>query len=169
MLKSVFLGAAALCFAATPLMAQGASSSPATGSVPETRRAVVSDFVDQADRPTSPIKVVIPASNPGDLLPISMPGEEMDGTEVPEEIGSEPPTETGLPTFFGSPVSGRFVWCLDRSGSMATCDPEAGPLEDRYGNTIAQPTRWQRVRAEVAGVLRELSPDDEFAIVSFGH
>jgi len=170
MFKSFVLGAAALLLTATPLLAQGATGATASSPAPETRRAPISEELDNADRPTSPIKVVIPAGFGTLAGGTSMPGEELNADRVPEELPNEPPQEPHYgPTFFGEPVHGKFVWCLDRSGSMVAHDPMAGPVEDRYGNTIAQPTRWQRVRAEVITVLDQLSPDDEFAIVSFGH
>src|SRR5690606_33024788 len=71
------------------------------------------------------------------------------------------------PTFFGEPVNGNFIWCLDRSGSMGVRDSGSGPIEDENGNTVSQPSRIQVVKSECIKVIRQLTDDDQFAIVTF--
>lgn len=95
--------------------------------------------------------------------------EEEEDTPEPEVPDEEPPVEDEEPpTFFGEPVAGNFVFCLDRSGSMGAQDPGSGPIEDAVGGIIASPNRIQIVKSEAIKVLNQLSENDEFAIVSFG-
>lgn len=162
-MKSLLLGAVALLLCAAPLAAQSVAA-------PETRRAPVDEAADSADRPTPPLKVVIPAisinSNGNNGM---QPGAEMEAESPPEELPENPPTEGGEPpTFFGEPVQGRFVWCIDRSGSMGIQDSGIAAVEDRNGNIYTNPSRLQRVKAEVVNVLLDLTETDEFALVWFG-
>jgi hypothetical protein len=134
---------------------------------PETRRAPDSGEVD---KPTPPVRIVVPMPEAGD--PYSgdqepTPESEMDAP--PEEILEEPPTEIDEPpTFFGEPVSGNFVWVLDRSGSMSMADSGSGPIEDANGNILVSPNRMQIVKSECIRVLTQLREEDQFAIISFG-
>ncbi len=160
--------AGALAVALAPLsFAQAAAPTGALPPEPETRRAADSGEVD---KPTPPVRIVIPppaAGNPptGDQLP--PPESDIDGP--PEEILEEPPTEVEEPpTFFGEPVSGNFVWVLDRSGSMSAADSGSGPIEGAGGNIMVNPNRIQVVKSECTRVLMQLKEEDMFAIISFG-
>lgn len=165
----LLLGAAALFMFAGPLAAQAVAQ---TTSAPETRRAVVDEFDDVADRPSAPIKVVIPARvvavpvtpelGADDNLAFAAPVEELPVT--PEEAA--PVVER--PTFFGVSVGSLVAFCLDRSGSMGTPAEGVGAIEDHNGATISSPSRLQVMKAEVIKVLNGLQPTDKYGIVSFG-
>jgi len=164
--NAMLLSFGALLIGLAPLaMAQAAPAG--TAPTPETRRA---PDAGEMDKPTAPIKVVIPAAEGQDPASgTGNPGDEHDNPDIPEEIQDEPPVETpGGPTFFGEPVSGKFVWVLDRSGSMGAIDSGSGPIEDAGGGIITNPNRIQIVKSECIRVLSQLSEDDWFAIVSFG-
>lgn len=164
--NAMLLSFGALLIGLAPMaMAQTAPATPETP--PETHRA---PEVNDMDKPTPPIKVVIPADtgvDPGSGT--QNPGEENDNPEIPEEIAEDPPEENPEgPTFFGEPVSGKFVWVLDRSGSMGAVDSGSGPIEDANGGIITNPNRIMIVKSECIRVLTQLSEDDWFALVSFG-
>ena len=110
-------------------------------------------------------EVVPPAPTPA---PVPQPVLKPTLPEV--EHLSEPEVEVPdlPPTFFGEPVSGNFLWCLDRSSSMSIADNGSGPIEDENGNALNLPSRIQVVKAECIRVLRQLKADDRFAIVHFG-
>lgn len=133
---------------------------------PETHRA--SD-AETLDKPTPPIRVVIPADGGEPPSGTQNPGQDVDNPEIPEEIAEEPPQENPDPgDFWGEPVFGRIVWVLDRSGSMGVSDSGAGPIEMPDGSNIANPNRLQVVKAETIRTISSLSEDDEFALVTFG-
>jgi hypothetical protein len=133
---------------------------------PETHRAPESETMD---RPTPPIRVVIPSGESEPGTGTQNPGLECDMPEIPEEITEEPPQENPDPgDFWGEPVFGRIVWVLDRSGSMGASDSGSGPIEMPDGSNIANPTRLQVVKAETIRTISALAEDDEFALVTFG-
>lgn len=140
---------------------------PVPPQPPEIRRAPLSN---KSDAPTPPVKIVIPA--PAGVFTATgewNPPDEFDN-EPPKELDQEPPAEDlEPPTFFGEPVLGKFVWVLDRSGSMGVHDNGSGPIEDAGGGMLTNPTRIQILKAECVKVLRRLTEDNWFAIVSFGY
>lgn len=126
---------------------------------------------DSADVPTIGSKVRVDEKDPPAVPDADDDDDDSDEPEdePPEEPAEEPPVEDDEPpTFFGEPVSGNFVFCLDRSGSMGASDAGSGPIEDANGGIIANPSRIVIVKAECIKVLTQLSEDDEFAIVTFG-
>ena len=157
----------ALMALATSLLMTTALYAQTAPQDPETRRAPNSPDMD---KPTAPIKVIIPAS--ADQKPYdgdARPGDDLDGDEIPEEIADEPGEEAPQPpTFFGEPVSGKFVWVLDLSGSMGITDSGSGPIESPDGTIFTNPNRIQVVKSECIRVLNMLTEDDWFAIISFG-
>ncbi len=72
-------------------------------------------------------------------------GEDIPPTEMPPD---GPPAEEP-PPYYGEPVSGKFVFVLDASGSMA-------------GSKVAS------LRAETTGVINLLVEDDELDCVAYG-
>ena len=71
------------------------------------------------------------------------------------------------PPFFGEDGNAgekmKIVWCLDRSGSMAT---SAGS----YTGADGQPTtgtRWDRAKSETTIALSQLTPEWQFGIVTY--
>jgi hypothetical protein len=165
--NAMLLSFGALLLGMAPMvMAQAAPG----GTAPEAPDTVRAPDSNDMDKPTAPVKVVIPA--PAGVDPgagTTNPGDEHDNPDVPEEINEDPPEEnpTG-PTFFGEPVAGKFVWVLDRSGSMGAVDSGSGPIEDASGSIVTNPNRIMIVKSECIRVLNQLSEDDWFALVSFG-
>lgn len=116
------------------------------------------DKTDSHDRPIGGITIKLPSSA-GDTPPKQLPtpeppifdptppseNEDIPPTEIPT---TEPPPEDP-PTYYGEPVSGKFVFLIDASGSMA-------------GSRIAT------VRAETTSVISKLTEDDEFDCVAYG-
>jgi hypothetical protein len=175
--RTMALGFAALTIGfASPVLAQ--DTPPPAGEEDQEafeklnfKRPALSKFKDAADVPTYGSKVSVekkdeaeaPPEEDGDV------DEEIEEDDPPEEPDEEPPVEDEEPpTFFGEPVSGNFVFCLDRSGSMGAVDSGSGPIEDANGGIIASPNRIVIVKSEATKVLNQLSENDEFAIVSFG-
>lgn len=158
---------AALLLLAAPLAAEPAGSAP---PIPDTRRAVVSEFADEADRPASPIKVVIPAVDAPEVSVQIKPGDELLGTGVVEDLPMEPVAEVLPPpaTFFGVTVSGSTVFVIDRSASMNLPSGGTPYLEDAQNRIIVAPSRLQVVKAEMSRALNELRETDKFALVFFG-
>lgn len=126
------------------------------------------------DRAAGLLRVVVPGkqrveTQREDSAPPPTP-QDLDPTKaklasIPE---LEPEDSEELLTLFGEIVVGDFVICLDISASMATRDSGAGSFEDENGNAIAQPTRMQIVKAECIKLIRQLTEDERFAIVTFG-
>jgi hypothetical protein len=162
------LAAAALLIGVAPTaFAQTAPATTVVDPATETRRAV---DADEIDRPAAPAKVVVPTQPglpqtvPQTQAPIDTPTPPIEG-----EIVQDPPIETPQPPqFFGESVSGKFVWCLDRSGSMSIADSGSGPIEGSDGSIISSPNRILIVKTECIKVLQQLSEEDKFAIVTFG-
>jgi len=152
------------------LLSIGAAGNLSAGEgEPQIRREAVSM---RGDRAAGLMRVVIPSSasdaNPlPDETPV--PPDELDPALPPLEDIPEPQPEVpeDPPPFFGEPISGSFIWVLDRSGSMGARDQGSGPIEDENGNTVSQPSRIQVVKAECIKVLRQVKEDDHFAIVTF--
>lgn len=172
MFKQVFMMAAcALCIGAfaNEAMAQAAPG----GTVnPELRR---SKDVGETDKPARAPRIVLPAdpSAPAAPPPGGGPGtppveDDPNAPPVEPPVPDPPVEEEDPPTFFGEPVSGNFVWCLDRSGSMGIADSGSGPIEDWNGNVVSNPNRITVVKSECIKVLGLLKEEDEFAITSFG-
>lgn len=154
---------------AVPVMAEGRESAP------DTRRATVSEFDDQADRPCSPVKVVIPAGAAAETGVQAAAGTQIaPGADVVSAPSAEsipaPPAEpvTERATFGGMEIGGRVVWCIDRSGSMGVQDTSNASVENHNGQTIVNPTRLQVVKADVSRALVNLKETDQYAIVFFG-
>jgi hypothetical protein len=166
---SLCASAALLLVFAGSAMAEGLEAT----SVPETRRAVVSEFDDGSDRPCSPVKVVIPAAEVAGVSAVAgtqiAPGSDVVAAPAVETLPA-PPTEVAQEkaTFGGHEIGGRIVWCIDRSGSMGVQDTSNLSVEDHNGNTILSPTRLQVVKADVARALVNLEDTDQYAIVFFG-
>jgi hypothetical protein len=179
--KSLLLGFAALTIGfAAPAFAQEAPPTPPQGEEEEDeaykqiqfkRVNSVSEAGKSADVPTTGGTIHV-SEKEGTPPPPEQPDVEVpDPNDVPdpETPDEEPPVEDEEPpTFFGEPVSGNFVFCLDRSGSMGAQDPGSGPIEDPVGGIISSPNRIQIVKSEAIKVLNQLTENDEFAIVSFG-
>jgi hypothetical protein len=161
MFKQLSVIAALALFCAPVVFAQTA---PVAG---ETRGAAENDDLD---RPAAPMKVILPPAG----APAGAPGTPVvpPTTDVPPLEGENPqvpPTETiEPPNFFGEPLSGKFIWCLDRSGSMMSQDSGSGPIEGAGGDIITSPSRIAIVKAECIKVLSQLTEEDKFAIVTFG-
>ena len=175
MIKHLSLLGATLLLAGPALFAQ-ATGAPATGTgapatgtpvTGEPRKAAESD---EMDRPAAPTKVTLPpvgAPVPPPPGPVAPPSNEVPPIET--DPVQPPPIETvEPPQFFGETISGKFVWTLDRSGSMGAIDSGSGPIEGAGGDIISNPNRIQIVKSECIRVLTQLAEEDMFAIVTFG-
>jgi len=163
---SLFLAA----FAA-PMFAQGAVGAPTRNAVEpvkgDLRRAQAND--EEIDVPAAPTKVAPPriGSSVTNNSRSNAPG--LDESAPVEDLndGAPPPPVEGPATFFGEQVSGRFIWCIDRSHSMGEMDSGASPVE-MGGTTISNPSRLQIAKAEAIRAINQLVETDEFAVVNFG-
>jgi hypothetical protein len=109
------------------------------------------------DRPIGLIKLKVPAkAGSGSPIEDSLPPPP--ATETPASEGEDiPPSETPPegpapeepPPFYGEPVSGKFTFVLDASGSM-------------HGSKMAS------LRAEATSVINALSEEDELDACAFG-
>jgi len=164
MVKTLLFAAAALFVFTAPLAAQ-----TATNVAPETRRAVVDEFDDTADRPSAPIRVVIPARAASVTPELPEGDDELFDAPPVEELPVDPVVAAPVrPTFFGVTVGGRSVFVLDRSGSMGLAATGIGAIEDHNDQIISSPTRMQVLKAEVCRTLNNMSEGDYFGLISFG-
>jgi hypothetical protein len=110
------------------------------------------------DRPIGGVSLKLPAPagspttppEPAPPPPAPNPAPPSEGEDVPpSETPPQPPPPEDPPTYYGEPVSGKFAFLLDASGSM-------------YGSRIAT------VRAETTSVIGDLTEDDDFDCVAYG-
>jgi hypothetical protein len=158
--------ALAICVAAVSVSAdaQGIGVKPkASGANTTAEKAY-----EKGDLPSPPSRIVIPGVKSATYAEHPEIPDEAEKFGPPEEI-PDSPDETDGPTFFGEDVFGRFVWVLDRSGSMNNMGPNDLPVPGGMGGITGEPNKWQIVKAEATEAIQKLDDDDWFAIVTFGH
>lgn len=142
----------AFVFCAGSLAAQSTGSGTATLSSKDSAKT------DAHDRPIGGVNIKLPPpttapTNPPEPPPpppAPPPAPPSEGEDVPPtETPPDPPPPEDPPTYYGEPVSGKFAFLLDASGSMG-------------GSRIAT------VRAETTSVIGDLTEDDEFDCVAYG-
>lgn len=142
----------AFVFCAGSLTAQSTGSGTATLSSKDSAKT------DAHDRPIGGVNIKLPPptttpTNPPEPPPpppAPPPAPPSEGEDVPPtETPPDPPPPEDPPTYYGEPVSGKFAFLLDASGSMG-------------GSRIAT------VRAETTSVISDLTEDDEFDCVAYG-
>lgn len=144
------------------------STNPVQGEMK--RASETAESAKDLDRPSAPTKIVVP-QNPQNPQANTNPNapSEVETPPIESDIVQDPPTEViEPPTFFGETVSGKFVFTLDRSGSMMASDSGSGPIEGSDGSIISNPSRIAIVKSECIKVLTQLTEEDKFAIVTFG-
>jgi hypothetical protein len=166
--KFAFMAAAVVALSLST--AAFAQTTPTGGTVQPPKNERKADEKADSDKPIAPSRIDIPMPDGTGPTPGEQDIEdenEKDGP--PEEIEDVPPDEVeDPPEFFGEPIEGRFVWILDRSGSMGAADSGSGPIEDANGNIFTNPNRIQIVKSECIKVLSQLTTEHWFAIVTFG-
>ena len=107
---------------------------------------------DAHDRPIGGVTLKLPAPatppttppEPSPAPPTQNPTPPSEGEDIPpSETPPAPPPPEDPPTYYGEPVSGKFAFLLDASGSM-------------YGSRVAS------MRAETTSVIGDLTENDEF-------
>ena len=89
-----------------------------------------------------------------------------DEPPVPEEPEDEEEEEP--PEFMEEELEGdSFILVLDRSGSMSAGFNCGFPVNDRNGNVVPSPNRWQAVQSEAANCIGAMTEEDTFDIISF--
>ncbi len=136
--------------------------------LPEVRHVPDKEYPDH-DKPSPPVKIVIPRIAPPEEIDMRAPKPpDEPQADQPPEIQPDPEVaETGDASFFGVPLSGDFVFVLDLTGSM-NMQYNGGAVQDHNGNAIVGPTRVQKLRAEMIMALNQMGSADRFAIVTHG-
>ena len=89
-----------------------------------------------------------------------------DEPPVPEEPEDEEEEEP--PEFMDEELEGdTFVLVLDRSGSMSSRFGCGFPVNDRNGNAIPSPNRWQATQSETANCVNAMTEEDTFDIITY--
>ena len=83
--------------------------------------------------------------------------------EEPEDEEEEEPPELMEEELEGS----SFVLVLDRSGSMSAHFGCGFPVNDRNGNVVPSPNRWQAVQSEAKNCINAMTEEDTFDIITF--
>jgi hypothetical protein len=116
------------------------------------------DRVKTHDRPTGNVVLKVPAPanppatppEPSPAPPPSTPTPPSEGEDIPpSETPPDGPPAEEPPTYYGEPVSGKFAFVLDASGSMS-------------GSKMAA------LRSETTGVITALVEADELDCVAYG-
>jgi hypothetical protein len=133
------------------LMAQGTQQEPELDS-PDAGKSETHDRSSGWARLRLPAPAGTPESpgEPPSVPPEHNPTPPSEGEDIPpSEAPPDPPPPEDPPTYYGEPVTGKFAFSLDASGSM-------------HGGRIAT------VRAETIAVIMELTEDDEFDMSAYG-
>jgi len=89
-----------------------------------------------------------------------------DEPPVPEEPEDEEEEEP--PEFMDEELEGdSFILVLDRSGSMSSRFGCGFPVNDRNGNAIPSPNRWQATQSETANCVNAMTEEDTFDLITY--
>lgn len=89
-----------------------------------------------------------------------------DEPPVPEEPEDEEEEEP--PEFMDEELEGdSFVLVLDRSGSMSSRFNCGFPVNDRNGNAVPSPNRWQATQSETANCVSAMTEEDTFDLITY--
>ena len=92
--------------------------------------------------------------------------DSKDEPPVPDEPQDEPSEEP--PEFMDEELEGdSFILVLDRSGSMSSRFGCGFPVNDRNGNAIPSPNRWQATQSETANCVNAMTEEDTFEIITY--